>query len=49
MKEIYLDKKIKYIVRNNEAAKRIAGYLRDYPEVTGLELRKLMIDDLLER
>lgn len=49
IKEIYLDKQIKYIVRNNEAACRIAGYLRDYTEVIGLEQRKLTITDLLER
>ena len=48
LREIYLDRKVKYIVRNETAAKRIAGFLNDYHEVIGIEQRRLTISDLLE-
>lgn len=48
LKEIYLDNKCTYIVRNETAAKRLAQTVSNYPEVTGIELRRLNINDLIE-
>ena len=48
LKETYLDNRVRYIIRNEPAAKRIAGFLGEYPEVRGIEIRRMTISDLLE-